>query len=93
MLLSYFLNPQRRCLAVHNVQSLVVSNFVVTAAVIEMSQKIYSCSDSTAVARRQIENTKSPANAKGNAQQRYMFESPVKQNLSLLILAINFSRG
>jgi len=28
------------------------------------------------------ENKKIPANANGNAQQRHMFESPVKQNLS-----------
>jgi len=28
-------------------------------------------------------NKKSPANAKGNVQQRCMFESPVKQNLQL----------
>jgi len=27
-------------------------------------------------------NKKSPANANENAQQRYMFESPVKQSLS-----------
>ena len=35
-------------------------------------------------------NKKSPANAKGNAQQRRMFESPVKQNLTSPILATMF---
>jgi len=35
-------------------------------------------------------NKKSPANAKGNAQQRCMFESPVKQNLSSPILETMF---
>jgi len=37
-----------------------------------------------------LKNKKSPANAKGNAQQRCMFESPVKQNLSSPILATLF---
>jgi len=35
-------------------------------------------------------NKKSPANAKGKAQQRCMFESPVKQNLSSPILTMMF---
>jgi len=35
-------------------------------------------------------NKKSPANAKGNVQQRCMFESPVKQNISSPILATMF---
>jgi len=34
-----------------------------------------------------MRNKKSPANAKGNAQQWCMFESPEKQNLSSPILA------
>jgi len=37
------------------------------------------------------EKKKSPANAKGNAQQRCMFESPVKQNLTSPILGNNVS--
>jgi len=36
------------------------------------------------------ENKKSPANAKGNAQQWCMFESPVKQNRGSHILATMF---
>jgi len=37
-----------------------------------------------------VANKKSPAHAKGNAQQRCMFESPVQQNLSLPIFATMF---
>jgi len=40
--------------------------------------------------QKSTHNKKNPANAKGNTQQRCMFESPVKQNLSSPVLAMMF---